>query len=186
MQMGTVAPAVPAASTDEQPVRKSVRFQWLRIYRAQQGRGRSARFSCSFWIVVAVLGSHDRTLRPGRDAVAAASAAVRAISGSARICSAAMSSAAFSSGAQISLQLGLISVVLGGVPGHRDRPRRRLCGREDRYAALAVHRCPSGPSEHSAGARGDRGARPEHPQRDDLGRNRHDAALCAARAQLAC
>ena len=115
MRTGTVSPAVPAELAEEQPIRRPVRFRLLRTFLRNKGAVLGAVLLL-FWIVVAILGPRiapydsvemlSRPRRPpsenfwlgtdllGRDVLS-------------RILV----------GAQISLQLGLISVVLGGIPG---------------------------------------------------------------------
>ena len=92
-----IAAIAETALADEQPVRRPSRVPLAADLSAQQGRGRSARFCLLFWIVVALLGP---SIAP-YDPIEMLSRPRRPPSADFWLgtdCSAATSSAAFSSG----------------------------------------------------------------------------------------
>jgi peptide/nickel transport system permease protein len=115
MPTGTVAPVGPAALADEQPIRKPVRFRLLRTYLRNKGAVLGAVLLLA-WIAVAVLGARIAPYDP----VEMLSRPRRPPSGDFWLGTDLLGRDVLSRilvGAQISLQLGLISVVLGGIPG---------------------------------------------------------------------
>jgi peptide/nickel transport system permease protein len=115
MQMGSVAPAAAAPADEDEPIQRAPRFQWLRLFVRNKGAVLGALLLI-FWAIVALFGV---SIAP-HDPMEMLSRPRRPPSAEFWLGTDLLGRDVFSRilvGSQISLQLGLISVVLGGVPG---------------------------------------------------------------------
>ncbi|MBM6581877.1 ABC transporter permease [Microvirga sp. BT689] len=115
MRMGSIAPAATAPITYEETALRPARLQWLKLYMRNKGAVLGA-ILLLLWGIVAILGP---SIAP-YDPMEMLSRPRRPPSADFWLGTDLLGRDVFSRilvGSQISLQLGLISVVLGGVPG---------------------------------------------------------------------